>query len=278
MLSTVAEILRCSEQLASVSDTPRLDVEVLLCHLLGRDRSFLYTWPEHRLSEQQLMDFQAALTRRKAGEPIAYITGEREFWSLPLAVEPSTLIPRPDTELLVEIALELPLPEKAQVLDMGTGTGAIALALASEKPCWVVHAIDQSHQAVALAQRNCQRLGVRNAEIWQSCWYQGVGERRYQLIVSNPPYIDPGDPHLSRGDVRFEPHSALVAEDAGLADIETIASGASAHLEPGGWLLLEHGYNQGDAVRQCLEGAGFADVQTRRDLGGRDRATLGCLA
>ena len=274
MTATVSELLRCSEQLNDISDSARLDVEVLLCHTLGKDRAFLYTWPEHPLSEAQFADFHAAFERRKNGEPVAYITGEREFWSLPLEVEPSTLIPRPETELLVETALNLPLPDSAQVLDLGTGTGAIALALASENPSWAIHAIDQSPQAVALARRNCEKLQLANAKVWQSSWYQNVTER-YQLIVSNPPYINPQDPHLQQGDVRFEPHSALVAQRAGLADIEAIVAGAAEYLEPGGWLLLEHGYDQGEPVRQILRDARMVDVETRQDLAGHDRVTLG---
>ncbi|MDM3871536.1 peptide chain release factor N(5)-glutamine methyltransferase [Porticoccus sp. W117] len=278
MPPTISELLRRSDQLAAVSDTPRLDVEVLLCHLLGKDRAFLYTWPDHQLNDARLADFYAAFERRKNGEPVAYIIGQREFWSLPLEVEPSTLIPRPETELLVEVALDLPLPEKAQVLDLGTGTGAIALALASERSGWQVDAVDVVEEAVALAERNRQTLQLNNARVWQSCWFQCVTANGYHLIVSNPPYIDPQDAHLQQGDVRFEPRSALVAQQSGLADIETIIACAPGHLQPGGWLLFEHGYDQGEAVQRLLTEGGFKQVETRQDLAGNDRVSLGCYS
>ncbi|MGS2724403.1 peptide chain release factor N(5)-glutamine methyltransferase [Porticoccus sp. GXU_MW_L64] len=272
---TLTESLRWAVDIIACSDSPRLDAEVLLCHVLGCERSYLYTWPERELSDQQLGAFQDAVTRRQQGEPVAHITGEREFWSLPLQVTPDTLIPRPETELLVEVALDLPLPTEARVLDLGTGTGAIALALASERAAWQVDAVDVVAAAVTLAARNGMRLNLDNVQVWQSRWFDSVDAGDYQLIISNPPYIDPADRHLDQGDVRFEPHSALVAKDAGLADIRTIVGAAPDHLQHGGWLLLEHGYDQGQAVRQLFRDGGFGGVQTRRDLAGHERVTLG---
>ncbi|WIO74607.1 peptide chain release factor N(5)-glutamine methyltransferase [Porticoccaceae bacterium LTM1] len=275
---TVAEHLRRAVELENISTTPRLDIEVLLCHVLEKPRSYLFAWPDEVLSEQQEALFSALLDRRKKGEPVAHLTGVREFWSLPLQVNSSTLIPRPDTELLVEAALQLPLPEQAHVVDLGTGTGAIALALASEKPHWKIVAADVQPDAVALAESNRAALGFKNVSVVQSNWFEGLADQTFDLIVSNPPYIDPLDPHLSQGDVRFEPRTALVAENNGLADIEIIASGAMQKLNAGGWLVVEHGYDQGEAVRKVFSGSGFTEVATRQDLSGNDRISLGRVA
>lgn len=228
------------------------------------------------LSETELDRLNTALQRRAAGEPLAYITGRWWFWDLELEVAPCTLIPRPDTELLVEQALALPLPLDAKVLDLGTGTGAIALTLASQRPDWQVTAVDFSPDAVALAERNRSRLRLVNASVLQSDWYQAVAGIRFDLIISNPPYIDGTDPHLQQGDVRYEPLSALVAADDGLADIRLICAQAPVHLEAGGWLWLEHGHQQHEAVQQILTDAGFNTVQSRRDYGGNWRISGGC--
>ncbi|WP_439134362.1 peptide chain release factor N(5)-glutamine methyltransferase [Pseudomaricurvus sp.] len=257
------------------SESARLDVELLLASVLERDRAYLYTWPEKVLTEAQVSAFEALLTARKDGRPVAHLLGEREFWGLPLAVDDSTLIPRPDTETLVEAVLALDLPDKAQVLDLGTGTGAIALALASEQPQWSVTAVDFSAAAVALAERNRQNLALTNVGIMVSNWFSQLQCRQFHLIVSNPPYIDENDPHLARGDVRFEPLSALVAENKGLADLQHIVETAREHLLPGGRLLLEHGYTQGEAVRGLLLEAGYQDIETLTDFGSNDRVTCG---
>ena len=257
------------------SPTPRLDAELLLAQALGKSRGYLHTWPEREPEASQLERFQAALARRRAGEPVAYILGRQGFWSLDLDVASHTLIPRPDTELLVETALALLPATPLQVLDLGTGTGAIALALACERPAWQVTGVDRVPEAVALAQGNGTRLQLANARFAESCWFSALAGQRFQLIVSNPPYIAAADPHLSQGDVRFEPSSALVAGIDGLDDIRVIIEQAPAHLLAGGWLLLEHGFDQAEAVRELLVQRGFAAVDSRRDLGGHQRISLG---
>ncbi|GMG86554.1 peptide chain release factor N(5)-glutamine methyltransferase [Biformimicrobium ophioploci] len=275
-MTTVKAALQRASELQD-SDSARLDTELLLAFVLGKDRTWLYTWPEKILTDEQAAQFAQLLERRKAGEPVAHLTGRREFWTLNLHVDPNTLIPRPDTELMVEIALELPLPERAQVLDLGTGTGAIALAIASEMPGWQVTAVDRVEAAVQLAERNRAEHGIGNARVLVSDWYEQLAGQKYDLIVSNPPYIAGDDPHLEQGDVRFEPSSALVADDEGLADIRKIAEGAQAHLVPGGWLMVEHGWQQAEAVRQVFSEYGFGSIESRKDLAGWERVTLGLL-
>lgn len=273
-MSSVRDNLRRTAELPE-SDSARLDLEVLLGHVLQKPRTWLYTWPEHELSGSAQQQFDSLLERRAGGEPVAHLVGEREFWSLPLKVDASTLIPRPETELLVEVALELCPQERSQVLDLGTGTGAIALALASERPGWQIVAAERSPQAVALAEQNREMLGFGNVEIIQSDWFAQVPPQEFDLIVSNPPYIDAADPHLSQGDVRFEPRSALVAKRSGLADIEQIAGEALAYLAPGGWLVVEHGWQQAEPVRELFTRAGLRQVSSRNDYAGRERLTLG---
>ncbi|PKM24517.1 MAG: peptide chain release factor N(5)-glutamine methyltransferase [Gammaproteobacteria bacterium HGW-Gammaproteobacteria-13] len=257
------------------SATPRLDAELLLAHALGKSRSYLHTWPERELDTPQLERYQAALARRQAGEPVAYILGQQGFWSLELEVASHTLIPRPDTELLVETVLALLPATPASLLDLGTGTGAIALALASERPAWRLTGVDRVAEAVALAERNRARLKLTNASFIASHWFSALTGQRYQLIVSNPPYIAADDRHLAEGDVRFEPSSALVAGADGLDDIRLIIQQAPDYLETGGWLLLEHGFDQAPAVRELLSARGFSAVESRRDLGGHERISLG---
>ena len=261
-------------------ESPRADADVLLCHLLDCRRSYLMTWPERELDAAQQATLQTWLARRLNGEPIAHLVGEREFWSLPLKVSPATLIPRPDTEVLVEQALTRIPQGPCAVLDLGTGTGAIALALKSERPEIDVWAVDRMADAAALARENSAALGLP-VEVRDGSWFEPLGEPdrdktpRFAVIVSNPPYIDGADPHLEQGDVRFEPRSALVADDAGLADIRHIVAHAPAYLLPDGWLLLEHGWDQGEAVRQLLRDGGYREVATVRDYGDNDRVTLG---
>ncbi|MDN3614340.1 peptide chain release factor N(5)-glutamine methyltransferase [Vibrio gallaecicus] len=262
--------------------SPSIDAAVLLCHALDKPRSFLLTWPEKHLTLDQESQFFALLNRRLTGEPVAYIVGEREFWSLPLKVSPSTLIPRPDTERLVEVALDKTHGKDGNILDLGTGTGAIALALASEMPNRQVIGIDLRPEAQQLATENAANLSIKNADFYQGSWFEPLvseGSRiigtKFALIVSNPPYIEKNDPHLEQGDVRFEPITALVAEEKGLADIKYIAKHAVNFLENDGWLAFEHGYDQGLAVREIMQALGYLDVITEKDYGGNDRVTLG---
>lgn len=278
-LLTIASCIKRASELAVVSESPRLDIEIMLAHILQKTRTWLFTWPEKQLTPEQADLFTAALARRLTGEPVAHIIGQREFWSLPLCVNNTTLIPRPDTELLVETVLQLYESDTAsrQILDLGTGTGAIALAVASEKSHWHCVGVDKEVNAVALAEKNRVHLGFANVEIKHSDWFSAVDKKLFDVIVSNPPYIDPADPHLHQGDVRFEPLSALVADHHGLADIEYIAAHARDYLLRDGWLVVEHGYNQGPAVQTMFHQYGYREVNTLRDFGGNDRVTLGQL-
>ncbi len=254
----------------------RLDAELLLLHVVHKPRSWLFTHADDVLD----MDVQSAyanlIGRRAAGEPVAYITGQRGFWSLDLEVTPATLIPRPETELLVELALQsLPADAACSVADLGTGSGAIALAIARERPHAQVVATDASVDALVVAQRNAQRHAIGNIAFAHGDWLAPLVDRRFDLIVSNPPYIEAADPHLGQGDLRFEPTSALASGADGLDDIRRIVHDARAHLHPGGWLLFEHGWNQGDAARALLHEAGYVEVFTAPDLEQRDRISGG---
>lgn len=257
------------------SDSPRRDAEILLENVTGKGRTWILAFGETELTDAQRQHLAALLARRRRGEPIAHLIGEREFWSLPLFVSPATLIPRPDTECLVEQALARLPAASCRILDLGTGTGAIALALASERPDCDVTAVDRMPEAVALAQRNATRHAITNVRILQSDWFSALAGNQFEMIVSNPPYIDEQDPHLSQGDVRFEPLTALVAGDHGMADIKHIIERARAVLMPEGMLLLEHGWQQGTAVRDAFVRAGYHDVETCRDYGDNERVTLG---
>lgn len=270
---TLDQALRLGAQRLQSSPSPRLDAEVLLMHVLGVDRTWLYTWGDRILEDRHRLAFEALLADRALGRPVAHLVGRREFWGLELDTSNATLIPRPDTERLVEAALDSSACEHGSLLDLGTGTGAVALAFASERPGWRVTGTDLSPKAVELARGNATRLIIANAEFLVSDWFAALGDCCYTVIVSNPPYIAEGDPHLSRGDVRFEPVSALVADDHGFAALEVIIEAAPAHLIAGGWLWLEHGFEQAAGVRERLERRGFVDVATLADLGGRERVT-----
>jgi release factor glutamine methyltransferase len=257
-------------------DSARLDAEVLLAACLGRPRSYLHAWPEHIVGDAALAQYTDWIHRRAAGEPVAHLTGLREFWSLSLTVTPDTLIPRPETETLVELALDrIPPGRPCRVADLGTGSGAIALAVASERPHCEVIATDISAAALAAARSSAERLAIGNVEFRAGHWCEPLTAPAFDLIVSNPPYIEPDDPHLSAGDVRFEPRRALVAGGNGMDELEQIASCAIEHLQPGGWLAVEHGYDQGDRTLRLLRSTGYIEVSDHTDTAGLSRVTLG---
>ena len=279
MSFSVSQLLKqASKQLEAVSDSNQLDAELLLAHALDKNRTWLHTWSDSELSAAQQQQFDTLLQRRLQGEPIAYILGEQAFWSLTLKVTPDTLIPRPETEQLVELALEkIPVDANWQILDLGTGSGAIALAIAHERPGCKVMAIDQSAQALQVARHNAEQHHISNVQFIQSHWFTALGEQGFQLIVANPPYVCENDPHLSQGDVRFEPLAALAGGTDGLDDLRIIVDQARQFLEPGGWLILEHGYDQAEAVQKLLIKHGYQQVQSLRDLAGQPRNTLAQL-
>ena len=270
----IQQALALYKQLESKSGSAALDVEMMLCHLLKKPSSYLFTWPDKELDKDVETLLKQLISRRSNGEPVAHILGSRGFWDFDLEVSPLTLIPRPDTEVLVEQALALCLQNEARVADLGTGTGAIALALAWERPKWQIVASDFIPDATALAERNRQKLKLNNVQVVAGSWFE-PHSGKYDLIVSNPPYIDPTDPHLQSGDVRFEPLSALTAENSGMADIELISQQARDYLVPNGVLLFEHGFDQGERCRELLAYLGFSDVDTVQDYGGNDRVTFG---
>ena len=254
----------------------RFDAEVLLQHVLRRPPSWLVAHADDVLSLADEQAFRELVQRRLSGEPVAYITGRRGFWSLELEVTPATLIPRPETELLVELVLARISEERpADVVDLGTGSGAIALAIGTERPQARILGIDASAAALEVAVRNARRLCIPNVRFVEGDWLAPLGDRRVDLIVSNPPYIEADDPHLAQGDLRFEPAGALASGADGLDDIRRIVADARAHLQPGGWLLFEHGWNQGEACRALLQAAGYTEVFTAQDLEQRDRVSGG---
>jgi release factor glutamine methyltransferase len=257
------------------SDSPQLDAEVLLAHALEMPRARLKSHPEQPADAAGASTYRRLLERRAAGEPLAYLTGWREFWSLQLAVSPAVLIPRPETELLVERALALRDASPARVADLGTGSGAVALALASERERWHIVATDVSAAALAAARANALRLGCGAIEFREGSWFEPLGTEEFDLIVSNPPYIDAGDTALVGAPLAHEPRVALTPGEDGLTSLRMLAHGAARHLKPRGWLLLEHGAAQGAEVRHELVLAGFANVRSHRDLAGHERMTEG---
>ena len=274
-METLADALRAAATRLTGSDSPQLDAELLLGHILRSDRSHLRAHPEAMLDAAQSRRYSQLVEARRRGEPIAYLTGEREFWSLRLKVTPATLIPRPETELLVEQALALiPADADWDILDLGTGSGAIALALAKERPRCRIAAVDVSAAALDVARDNARTLGIGNAEFLQADWFSAVQGRRFQMIVSNPPYVGAGDRHLAEGDLRFEPAQALSSGHDGLDDIRRIVAAAPSHAREQGHLLLEHGYGQAEAVRGLMQTAGFTDIRSVRDLADHERVSL----
>ena len=266
-----------AKQLSSVSDSAKLDVRLLISYVLDKPLSYLLTWPDKQLSEKQFQQFITLFEERLLGKPIAYLLGFKEFWSLKFQVSPATLIPRPDTEILVETILANHQQSSLNCLDLGTGTGAIALALASEQNHWQIDALDFQNEAVELAKLNAKRLGLTQVSIYQSDWFSSVDENKiFDVIVSNPPYIDALDEHLGQGDVKFEPKTALIADKNGFADIEKIIIQSIPFLKNAGWLYFEHGFEQGCGVQDLFDKNGFSEIKTIKDYNGNDRVTYAC--
>lgn len=273
------DIPRISAALELDASTARIEVQSLVQHVLQVPRAYLLAHPEQILDSRQQTTYDALLKRRLQGEPIAHILGEREFFGLNFKVTPATLIPRPDTELLVELALQrMPQGMPCRVLDLGTGSGAIAVAIAHSRPDVAVTAVDASEEALEVARENAGRLGIANIVFQRSDWFSALDGQCFDLIVSNPPYVAAGDAHLTRGDVRFEPLSALASGADGLDDIRSIVSKAEAFLERGAWLLLEHGYDQAEQVRNILQKNRFAEVFSAKDIAGINRVSGGVKA
>lgn len=267
---------QATQSLSIASETPSLDAEVLLCHCLQKPRSYLRAWPERQPTPPQIDHFLGQVKKRSLGLPVAYLTGRREFWSREFLVSPEVLIPRPDSELLIELSLALlPQDRPCKIIDLGTGSGILAITLAAERPQAEVIASDLSAAALAVAQRNAERLMTTNVRFQQMCWLDAQDETGFDLILSNPPYIAEDDPHLRQGDLRFEPQSALVSANRGLQDIEIIAEQSRRHLRVGGHLLIEHGYNQLEAVQAIFSHYGYAEIATHHDLSGNPRVTSG---
>ncbi len=276
-LTVTGQLQWAVQLLNQVSDTPALEAEWLLGEVLERSRAWLRTWPERELTHSQLQRFRALVELRRQGHPIAYLLGATGFWGLDLVCNPSTLIPRADTESLVETLLEEYDGAARRVLDLGTGSGALALALASERPGWSVIGVDKVPQAVSLASTNAQRNGIGNVQFMVSDWFSALGGQRFDIIVANPPYIAEDDPHLTQGDLRFEPSSALVAGDNGYADLRYLIEQAPHYMNTGACLMLEHGFEQGDSVRSAMRAASYVEVRSGRDFGGNERWTAGWL-
>jgi release factor glutamine methyltransferase len=269
-----SNILKASTLLAETSGSALLDAEVILCHVLNKPRSHLRAWPENNLSTEQQTQFSALISQRMQGTPVAYLTETREFWSRDFKVSPDVLIPRPDTELLIELSLELLNNKpKARIIDLGTGSGIIAITLAAERPDIDVIASDISPQAIAIAKQNASFLKTPLVQFIQSSWFNSIPDSKFELIISNPPYIASNDIHLSQGDVRFEPIGALVADDSGLKDIKNIVDNARHYLTQNGTLLIEHGFDQQEAVQAIFTQFNYCQVQTHPDLSGNPRVT-----
>ena len=277
--TTITQALHQSiEQLQSVSDSAHLDAELLLCSVLNKDRSFLHTWPEQELEKSQLMSFQQLIALRLKGNPIAHILGQRGFWSLNLKVTTDTLIPRPETERLVELALDnIPQNKHWHILDLGTGSGAIGLAIAQERPLCEITATDQSTAALSIAKENAKTHHLKNIQFIESHWFENIKAQKFDMIVSNPPYICENDVHLSQGDVRFEPLSALTAGADGLNDIRIIIKEGKNYLASNAMILLEHGFDQADAVIALFQSENYEQVINYSDYNAQPRVTTAVL-
>lgn len=264
------------QRLSESSSSAMLDAQVLLTHVLQCNSAHLAAWPEKELSEQQQSQYLQLIQQRQQGQPVAHLTGQREFWSMNLSVNNSTLIPRPETETLVEFIVEkFSNREKLKLLDMGTGTGAIAIAVAKEKPGWQIYASDISEQALKIARQNSSKQHTDNITFIHSHWFNNIKQDDFDIIVSNPPYIAAGDPHLQQGDVRFEPQSALTSGAEGMDDIEHLCLHAKEYLAKDGYLIVEHGYNQKQQVADCFADNGFKEITQKQDLSDHTRMTAG---
>ncbi|MEE9355223.1 MAG: peptide chain release factor N(5)-glutamine methyltransferase [Methylococcaceae bacterium] len=266
-------LTQATVQLKPLAENPRLEAEILLTLTINKPRSFLKAWPEKKLSDQQNKYLSSLISKRKLGTPIAYLTGQKEFWSIPLTVNDHVLIPRSETELLIEVALSI-IPPKAtwQVADLGTGSGAIAISLAKERPELNITATDISHIALEVASKNVKKMDITSIELQLSHWFSNLGQKQFDIILSNPPYIRAGDPHLNQGDLRFEPLSALISGPDGLQDLSQIGHDARQHLAQGGFLIMEHGYDQADSLGQLLQELGYQNLHHHHDLAGNIRA------
>lgn len=271
-MATISELLHWAKECLKHSESPLLDAKMLISHVLNVDKTYLYTWPEKIVSTQQEKQIIALVKERQSGKPIAYLIGYQEFWSMSFKVTEHTLIPRADTETLVSTLLDTFDNQNYQVLELGTGTGAIACALAKERSHWQITATDVSDKALEVAKYNIQHLGSAHITLLRSDWFKHIPQQRFDAIVSNPPYVEEKSPYL-QGDIQFEPRSALVSGEDGLNDIKLIIQQASQYLKNGGMLLLEHGYEQGEAIAKLLAASGYFDIQTHRDLAGHIRAS-----
>ena len=272
----IENILKQSQASLPDSETSHLDVEVLLSHILQKPREYLRAHSEAELTQLQSKAFEKLLAKRKTGAPIAYLVGHQEFWSLDFLVNEHVLIPRPETEILVETILEkFPPNQSLQLLDLGTGSGAIAIAIAHERSAWQVIAMDQSVESLKLAKENAKRFSVNNIEFILSDWFKGVPQKKFDAIISNPPYVAEGDAHLLEGDVRFEPQEALVSGQDGLSAIQLIVSQARDYLKPRGVLMIEHGFDQASDVRDVFKANYYHEIETVRDLSGVERVCVG---
>ena len=276
-MTTLKTLLaNAANTLSGHCDSPLLDAEVLLGFVLGKSRTYLRAWCDNTLTDPQYAAFDALIKQRLQGVPVAYLTGTREFWSRDFTVTPDVLIPRPDTELLIELSLALiPQDQTVKLIDLGTGSGIIAVTLAAERPNAHVTAVDAGLAALAVARHNARQHQLTHIEFYQSDWFSNVPESLFDLVISNPPYIDPDDAHLQQGDVRFEPKTALIAGRQGLSDIEIIADQARRYLKPKGHLLIEHGYNQAPQVQAIFNAQAYDKVQSYQDLSGQPRVTYG---